>query len=291
MQRILFIINPVSGTKRKEKLLGVIHDVFKGSKLEYHIEYTEYAGHAKEIANNAVENGFDCIVAVGGDGSVNEVGSALVGKNCTLGIIPCGSGNGLARSLKISMNARKALFQIVKEKTMDIDTLQLNELFFINVAGLGFDAQVAHLFKKQDKRGLLSYMKAMLISYSRFKPIEISYKIEDETFQEKVFLMSFANSEQYGNNAYIAPLASLNDGLIDISILKPFPLFAAPGIVLSLVSKRIHKSKYFVGHLVSEIEIETSGSTEIHIDGEAVNVDNFMKVGVQTEKLRMICGF
>lgn len=291
MQRVLFIINPVSGTKRKEKLVGLINDVFKSEKVEYSIEFTQYAGHAKEIASNATENGFGCIVAVGGDGSVNEVGSALAGKNCTLGIIPSGSGNGLARSLKISMDVREALFQLLEGKTVDIDTLRLNELFFINVAGLGFDAQVAHLFKKQKKRGLLSYMKAMLVVYSRFKPIEISYKIEGDTYQEKVFLMSFANSEQYGNNAYIAPLASLNDGLIDISILKPFPLYAAPGIVLSLVTKRIHKSKYFVGHQVSELELATSGDAEIHIDGEAMHVGNTMKVGVQPEKLMIICGF
>lgn len=290
MQKILFIINPVSGTKRKEKLVDLIHAVFKPKNIEYKIEFTKYARHAKEIACNAVGSGFDCMVAVGGDGSVNEVASALVGSSCLLGIIPVGSGNGLARSLRISMNARTALAQILRGTNMEIDTLSLNGQFFVNMAGIGFDAQVSHLFRVQKKRGLLSYLKAIVITINRFKPIHISFTTDNIIYRKNIFLMSFANSGQYGNNAYIAPLASLNDGLIDVIVIKPFAWYAAPGVVFSLLTKQIHKRKYYKSYQVKEIKIETDKNVEGHIDGEAIFLDQTIKVAVGSKKLRVICG-
>jgi YegS/Rv2252/BmrU family lipid kinase len=289
MKHILFIINPVSGTKRKEELVELIQTVFKSTKTVYEIKFTQYAGHAKEIANIAVEEGFDCIVAVGGDGTVNEVGSALAGTNCLLGIIPFGSGNGLARSLHISMNPRHALSQLLQASFIEIDTLSLNELFFVNIAGVGFDAKVAHAFLHQKKRGLLSYIKAALSMFYQYKGININYNHEGKWYRKEVFLMSFANSGQYGNNAYIAPKANLRDGLMDISILKPFPFYAAPGVAFSLLTKNLHKQKYYEGFKAKAIDVETSGEEQIHIDGEAIQSGSIIKVKVQDKKLKVIC--
>ena len=188
------------------------------------------------------------------------------------------------------MDAKKALKQLTTGKSLEIDTFNLNGRFAVNVAGLGFDAQVAHAYTKYPKRGLISYIKAMLKTYHRFRPINIRYTIDGVDKTEDVFLLSIANSQQFGNNAFIAPLAKLNDGLLDISILKPYPIYAAPSIALLLVTKRIHKSKYYVGYQTENIHLSTKKQLEIHIDGEALHSPNTISANISIQKLRIICG-
>ena len=290
MKNALFIINPVSGTKKKDILLELIPKVLEHAQVDYQIQYTEYAGHARELARQARAKGFDCVVAVGGDGSVNEVGTSLAGSMVTMGIIPLGSGNGLARSLDLAMQPENALLQLVEGKTVEIDTLKLNQHEFVNVAGIGFDASVAHNFAMQSHRGLPFYIKAMFETYKGFEPLDLRFEIEGQWHEEKSFVMSFANAGQYGNNAYIAPMADFSDGLMDVALLTPFPKALAPMVGLSLVTKGIHNSRYYRYYKTKKIRIETHSSLKVHVDGEAVHTHLPLTVSVTGKKLKVICG-
>ncbi|MEA3445943.1 MAG: diacylglycerol kinase family protein [Bacteroidota bacterium] len=290
MYRLLFIVNPKSGTKKKEKLIGKIREVLKSEVIDFEIVQTQYAGHAKELASNAVKRNLSCIVAIGGDGTVNEVGTALIGSRTTLGIIPCGSGNGLARSLGISLNPIKALKQILSGNTISIDTINFGNHKFLNIAGMGFDARIAHAFANHGKRGLTSYIVVSIAEYFKYRPLSITIKANGQNIHEKPFVISFANSGQFGNNAYISPRASLTDGLIDISIIKPFPLYAVAGLVFALFTKRINKSKYYTSMQASKIKISSITSNEAHIDGEPIHVGQDFYVSIRPKSLKVICG-
>ena len=290
MEKVLFVINPISGTKRKESLYDLIPRILHVNGVAFEIVETQYAGHASELTLMAIKSGFDCVVAVGGDGTVNEIGATLAGSDVVLGIVPLGSGNGLARSLKLSGNPEQAINQILTGKTVEVDTMVLNDHNFVNMAGIGFDAWVAHNFSTQKKRGIAYYIKAMLESYLDFTPLDLTYSFEGRRYEEKAFVMSFANSGQYGNNAYIAPMADFSDGLIDVAILSPFPKPMAPAIGLSLVTHDIHKSKYYHHFKTDHVEINMKSVPKVHVDGEAIHTRLPIHVSVTDRKLRVVCG-
>ncbi len=290
MQRFLFIINPLSGTKRKENLEEIIHQAFDGSKKKYAFAYTSHAKHAKEIASTAVDKGVDCIVAVGGDGTVNEVGAALINSQSVLGIVPTGSGNGLARSIGISLKPEKAIAQILKSEVISIDTLMIGEKPSLNMAGVGFDARVAHAFANYGKRGFFSYVWVSVKEFFRYRPIYVRISINNQEISEEAFVVSFANSGQYGNNAYIAPKASVSDGLFDVIVIKSFQFRSLPSIVFDLFTKRLDENKYVTSYKTSEISINECSSSEFHIDGEPIVLDELLKLQVNSKSLRIIIG-
>ena len=287
MKKYLFIINPISGIGKQKKVEVILENKDKNWSFSYDIQYTQYPKHATEIAKKAIGK-YDAIIAVGGDGSVNEVAKALIYTDIPLGIIPTGSGNGLARSLKIPQKISKALDIINNENVTVIDAAKMNKYVFFNVAGIGFDAHIGHVFSKLPHRGLNSYILAILQEFNRYKPQDYNIIINGEKRTVKAFLMSFANSSQFGNNAYISPSSKLNDGLIEICILKPFSIIHSGIIGMQLFLKKINNSENYNSQHVKEFFIENSNPVSVHYDGEPTTIDKDIKIAVLENALKVI---
>lgn len=286
-QKILFIINPISGVGSKKLIEKEIVKTLDKKQFEYSIAYTKAAKHAIDICKKQ-KNNYDIIVAAGGDGTVNEVSQELINSNTALAIIPTGSGNGLARDLKIPLNIKKAIKKMNENCRKKIDTITINGRNCINIAGAGFDAHISHLFANYGKRGFLSYLKLIIKEFSKFKPVDFHLKIDDKKMVETAFLISFANSTQFGNNGHIAPNAKLDDGIIDIAILKKFPLIAAPVLAIRLLNNNIDKSKYFKQYKASNIALKNAQAIKMHIDGEPVLFENNIEFNVKPLSLSVI---
>jgi len=240
-----------------------------------------------ELAAKAAADQFDIVVAVGGDGSVNETAAGLIGTQTAMAIIPTGSGNGLARHLGIPLNLKKALEVINAGYETVIDSVQLNEHIFVNVAGIGFDAHIGWEFAKFGKRGFSSYLKIISREFPRYKAQDVELIIDGKSSIKKAFLISFANGSQWGNNAYIAPAADCRDGLIDIAILKDFNLLSAISIGYRLFKKTIHKSAALETIKAKEVIVRQPG-TIAHIDGEPIETGNELRIKVNPLSLRII---
>ena len=289
MIKILFIINPVAGTKKNIKSLEkLIEKTIDLNQFELHIEYTKYAFHGTEIAEQAVKNKFNVIVAVGGDGTINEISKALINTDTIFAIIPKGSGNGLARYLKIPMNTERALKLINKLNVKKIDTIKINGKYYVNMAGLGFDAHISHLFANYGKRGFLSYAKLVLREFKKYKPEKYIVKSDGNEIETEAFLISLANSSQFGNEAHIAPHAKINDGLVDIVILKKFPLSKSMQIASMIYTKRLHKSKYYQLIRTDKAEITCTNKIKGHIDGEPSHFEQNINVQVLASSLKVL---
>ena len=210
--RILFIVNPISGFGLGWEIPYRIRHIAAYKDIEYNIRFTEYAGHAKEIVEQAKHQNYTHIIAAGGDGTVNEIGTALINTGIAFGVISLGSGNGFARHLGFSQMMNKALKQILKSDTRDIDVVEINGHYSLNVSGFGFDAEVAHFFSRMKIRGIFSYIYSIIHMWFRYPSKRYVFHIDGKTWEEDCFVLSVANSSQYGNNASIAPKASLRDG-------------------------------------------------------------------------------
>ena len=241
-KRIRFIVNPISGTQAKEYILGLFDEKIDSNRYVWDVVYTERAGHAIEIADLAAKENIDIVVAIGGDGTINEVGRSLVHTNTALGIIPSGSGNGLARHLHIPMDPKKAL-EVINDGCEDIiDYGKINDLDFFCTCGVGFDAFVSLKFANAGKRGLLTYLEKTLQESLTYQPETYEIETEDGTYKYKAFLIACANASQYGNNAYIAPHATLHDGLLDVTVLEPFTVLDVPTLAFQLFNKTIDQN-------------------------------------------------
>lgn len=269
-KKAVFVINLISGTSDKAAIPGLIDQYLDKTKFEYEIAITQYAGHASEIASKAKDDGVDVVVAVGGDGTVNEVARAIVHSNTALGIIPCGSGNGLARHLLLPLNVRKAIDVINRSEVRQLDYGIINDYPFFCTCGMGFDAFVSMKFAEAGKRGPITYVENVLREGLKYKPE--TYTIEDDngTLQYKAFLISCANASQYGNNAYIAPQASMSDGLMDVIIMEPFDVFEAPQISIEMFSKTLDKNSKIKTFRTRHLHIHRDKPGVIHYDGDPV---------------------
>ena len=269
-KKAVFIINLISGTSDKAAIPGLINQYLDKTQFEYEIAVTQYAGHASEIATKAKDDGVDVVVAVGGDGTVNEVARAIVHSNTALGIIPCGSGNGLARHLLLPLNVRKAIDVINRGEVRQLDYGIINDYPFFCTCGMGFDAFVSMKFAEAGKRGPITYVENVLREGLKYKPE--TYIIEDEngTLRYKAFLISCANASQYGNNAYIAPQASMSDGLMDVIIMEPFDVFEAPQISIEMFSKTLDKNSKIKTFRTRHLHIHRDKPGVIHYDGDPV---------------------
>jgi diacylglycerol kinase (ATP) len=266
-QKILFIVNPISGGLNKTFFPNVIDKHLNLELFDAQIIYTEYINHAKDLAKKAIENNFEIVVAVGGDGTINEVAGVLESSGKMMGIIPCGSGNGLARTLKISTNHEEAIKSLNLLKTVNVDVGFINEEKFINMAGMGFDAHISAHFSSSKKRGFINYVKSTLIEIRSYKSQVYKITIGGKTIERVAFMLSVANSSQYGNNAYIAPNASLYDDFLDLCIIKPFPLYKFPLLAFQMFTKKIHKSKYVEIIKINSALISREVEGPIHTDG------------------------
>lgn len=263
-----FIINPISGTRSKKGLPEIVKNVAQKNGIDVSIVFTERAGHGISIAKELVAQHFDRIIAVGGDGTINEIGSQLIGTQSSLGIIPLGSGNGLARHLHISMNASKAIEAALQEEPQLIDTASINGKVYLCTAGVGFDALISNKFAAAGSRGLRTYAQISIKEYFNYTPQTYKITIDGVTYSREAFLITVANAAQYGNNAYIAPKASIQDGLLDVVVVSPFPLIESPTFAARMFLKTIDASKYtecFTGH---NITIERQHDDYVHFDGE-----------------------
>ena len=269
-KKAVFVINLISGTSDKAAIPGLIDQYLDKTKFEYEIAITQYAGHASEIATKAKDDGVDVVVAVGGDGTVNEVARAIVHSNTALGIIPCGSGNGLARHLLLPLNVRKAIDVINRGEVRQLDYGIINDYPFFCTCGMGFDAFVSMKFAEAGKRGPITYVENVLREGLKYKPE--TYIIEDKngTLRYKAFLISCANASQYGNNAYIAPQASMSDGLMDVIIMEPFDVFEAPQISIEMFSKTLDKNSKIKTFRTRHLHIHRDKPGVIHYDGDPV---------------------
>ena len=281
MHSILFIVNPISGSGHKESALKAIERYLDRDRFNSEIRYTEYAGHGAEIAREAAARGIDIVVAVGGDGTVNEIAGAIVGTETALAIIPCGSGNGLARHLQIPMNPISAVKVINTAVIARLDHGIINGRPFFCTCGVGFDAFISMKFAEAGRRGPATYVEKTLVDGLRYKPETYRITLGDEEgncHAVDAFLIACANASQYGNNAYIAPHASMRDGLLDVTVLEPFNLIEAPIVVMQLFSKSLPSNSHVKCYRTNRLRIERTAPGPAHCDGEPFNTDALIDI-------------
>lgn len=281
-------MNPISGTSDKKDIPYLIEELLDKEQFDYSIRETEYAGHAYEIAKESKEQGIDIVVAVGGDGTVNEVGRALVHSNTALGIIPTGSGNGLARHLLIPMKIKGAIQVLNDCEITDLDYGIINEHPFFCTCGVGFDAFISEKFAEAGKRGPITYLENILKEGLKYEPE--TYEIEDEngTIKKKAFLISCANASQYGNNAYIAPQASMSDGMIDVIIMEPFDALEASQISIEMFNKTLDKNNKIKTFRSKEIKIYRKAPGVIHYDGDPIDTGKEIVVTLKEKGIKIL---
>ena len=285
---ILFIINPISGKRKFKNLQEKIKSGIDSGKYNIDIAYTESAGHATLLAEKAVSAKTDIVVAVGGDGTINEVASGLISSNTMLGIIPAGSGNGLARHLGIPFSLSGALRLINKAEHKQIDTATINGKSFISIAGIGFDALIAKKFASGNERGFAAYMLHVTNSFISYKPKRYTLKIGNTTLNTRALFISFANSNQFGYNTQIAPNAKLTDGKLDVCIVQKPKLFEIPLITNLLLLRMIDKSPHVNIFPTDELWVERKKGKYVNIDGEAVRMKKRVHIKVVPLSLKVI---
>lgn len=287
-KRITFVVNPISGTHGKEFILRLIEKELNHSIYDYSIRKTEYAGHASEIAAQAAAEHTDIVVAIGGDGTINEIGRALIHTNTAMGIIPCGSGNGLARHLHIPMEPKGAINVLNAGNVKTIDYGIIDNHPFFCTCGVGFDAFVSLKFADSGKRGLLTYLENTLHESLTYEPE--TYEIENSTgtVRYKAFLIACANASQYGNNAYIAPQASLTDGMMDITVLEPFTMLDVPSLSFQLFNRTLDQNSRIKTMKDKSIIIHRAQEGVFHFDGDPMMGGKDLKVEIIHQGLHVI---
>ena len=287
-KRIIFILNPISGTHSKEEIPNLIDSTLDKEQYDYEIRFTEYAGHAAEIAQDAAQAHFDIVVAVGGDGTVNEVARSLTHTDTALAIIPCGSGNGLARHLCLPLDIKKAIQVINQGRIETFDYGVINELPFFCTCGMGFDAFISLKFAEAGKRGPITYVENVLKEGLKYKPER--YEVEDETgaHKYKAFLIACANASQYGNNAYIAPGATMKDGEMDVIIMEPFDVLDAPQIAADLFMKTLGNNSKIKTFRTKKLHIHRKEPGAIHYDGDPIMMGSDIDVHIEHQGIRIL---
>ena len=279
-KRIIFVVNPISGTQSKKAILKWIDERMEQSVYDYSIVRTEYAGHATQIAASAVEDKVDVVVAIGGDGTINEIARALVHSETALGIIPCGSGNGLARHLRIPMEPKAAIDIINQGNRLCIDYGKINNIPFFCTCGVGFDAFVSLKFADSGKRGLLTYLENTLHESLTYQPETYEIENEEGTMKYKAWMIACGNASQYGNNAYIAPQASLTDGLMDVTIMEPFTVLDVPSLSFQLFNKTIDQNSRVKTMRAKKIKIHRAHDGVMHFDGDPLMAGKELEVEI-----------
>jgi diacylglycerol kinase (ATP) len=279
----------VSGGKKKDGVPDMIDKNLDKSVFEYKIVYSDGISHAHVIAKEAIAS-YDLIVAVGGDGTVNEIASAVVSSNTVFGIIPFGSGNGLSRFLGIPMDTEKAIQNLNVWHVEAIDAATANGDWFFNMAGMGFDAHISEVFSHQKARGFSTYIKSSFREINNYKSETYYIDIDGVIYEREAFMLSLANSSQYGNNAHVSPHASIQDGLLDVCIIKPFPLWRFLGMGIRMFTKTADRSKYVEIIRGKHIIIKRAGPGAFHLDGEPRIAPAEVDIKVIPSSLRIIAG-
>jgi len=289
-KKFVFIVNPKAGITPKSKVVIELlaGNIFPSSRFIPEVRFTERAGHATEIAKDAVERRVDIVVASGGDGTVNEVACAMVNTGIPMGILPAGSGNGLARCLGISMSYALALRTIIRGKTKLMDVATVNDILYTSIAGIGFDAHVAQKFSETYIRGMISYMKITLNEFRSYKPQTYKITIDGVSMEKHALMIIFANSDQFGFNTRIAPQAKVDDGLLDICVFKKMPAAQLINVGYHLLRGTPAKSGYAEYFRGKEITIENIADPLMNIDGEPKIIGSPVKINIKPLALCVI---
>lgn len=288
LSKIVFIVNPISGTSDKNRIIDLIPKYMDSHNFDWTICRTEYRGHATILANEASKEGADVVVAVGGDGTINEVARSLIHTETALGIIPCGSGNGLARHLFIPMNPDGALRVLSDCHIERLDYGMINQQPFFCTCGIGFDAYISDCFAKSAHRGLVTYVNNTIKEGLRYNPETYEITIDGERHVYKAFVITCANANQYGNDAYIAPQASMKDGLMDVTLMEPFSLFEAPKIGIQLFIKTITSNSHVHTFRCRHLHIKRQTPGVIHFDGDPQDAGEELDVRIIPQGIRMV---
>lgn len=289
-KKISFIVNPKAGITPKSKVVIELlaGNIFPSSRFITEVLFTERAGHATDLAKDAVTRGADIVVASGGDGTVNEVACAMVNTGIPMGILPAGSGNGLARCLGISMSYALALRTIIRGTTKLMDVAYVNDVLYTSIAGIGFDAQVAQKFSETYIRGMIAYLKITLNEFRSYKPRTYKITIDGVSMEKNALMIIFANSDQFGFNTRIAPHAKVDDGLLDICIFKKMPVGQLLNVGYHLFRGTPAKSGYAEYFTGQNITIENVVTPLMNIDGEPKTIESPVKISIKPQALRVI---
>lgn len=291
-KNIIFVYNPHSGVGGKHVILRQIEDLLDREKYDFTIRKITKEGHASELAREAVVNGADIVCAIGGDGTVNMIASELKDTDTALAIIPAGSGNGLARHLHIPLDHEKSIMLINNGNVRSMDYGIVNLQPFFCTCGVGFDAFISQKFAQTKIRGPLAYLEKMLLNGLLFKPetydIDVVGEREEHTVR-KAFIITCANASQYGNNIYIAPHASVFDGMLNVTIVKPFTALEVPQLAMQLVTGKIEQNSRIETFRCKSISIHRTKPGVIHFDGDPVNTTSDVEIAVVPGGLKCIC--
>ncbi len=292
-KKAVFIINPKSGTTGKEHIVDQINRLLdENIYTAFDICKTEYQGHATEIAAKAAADNVSVVCAVGGDGTVNETAKALVNTDTALAIIPCGSGNGLARHLHIPMESSRAIAMLNRMNIRTMDYGKVNNIPFFCTCGMGFDAFISMKFAQAGRRGPMTYIENILRSGLNYNPETYDIEFIDDKEEHRVhkaFLISCANASQYGNNAYIAPKASVSDGLMDVTIIEPFTVIDAPTIAIQLFNGTIDQNSRIKSFRCRKLMVHREKPGVIHYDGDPIMTDKDICVEIVPNALKCVC--
>jgi diacylglycerol kinase (ATP) len=273
-KRIRFIINPHSGVRKRLNLESLIAQELDKTQFDYHIAYTEYAGHATELAAEAVSEGCDIVVAVGGDGSVNEVAKSLIDTDTILGILPAGSGNGFAMHLGWGRDIAAVLKRFSTAKVEIIDTCLMNDRPFINLAGVGFEAKVVYNTRNAPKRGFQGYLKGFLNQLFNYKFQQYKIKIDNQIFETEALTITIANAPMYGYNFIVAPQARYNDGKLEVVIIKRTHRLRYLATSFRMINRTINRSPLVKRFSGEKIEIFLNEPDFAQVDGEGYPIEN-----------------
>lgn len=287
MKNIAFIVNPISGTKAKNRVAKLIRELLDTRQFAPTVVATEYAGHATQLAQHFAMEDYYAVVAVGGDGTVNEVASGLIGTNTALGIIPNGSGNGFARHLDISTRMNRAIELLNSSEVINVDYGLVNDIPFFSTFGVGFDAVVAHDFA-DSSRGLKGYVQSIFKDLFQYKPETYHLEGEGIDLTTTAFLINFANAGQWGYDAYIAPKASVQDGWLDVAVVTEFPMTAAAGLALSLFTKDIDENLYMNTIRAKELTLTRTSAGAAHIDGTPTTMPDKLHIQIVEDGLKVL---
>ena len=279
-----FIINPRSG--RALRALPQVRAFAKAHDAE--IAHTERSRHATDLAAAAVADGCACVVAVGGDGTMNEVASALIGSTAILGLVPCGSGDGLGRHLGIHGSVAHALDVLVSGEPRLIDTGYVNGRPFFTAAGIGFEAHIAERFNQLKRRGFLRYLTTSLRAFYRWTPETYMVTHAEERSTVLAFTLAVTNSDQYGNNALITPGARADDGLLDLCAIPPLKLFNAVPMLIRLFAGSIDRQPRIFLRRGTRFLVERSSPGPLHTDGEIHQGEARLEFTIRPASLRIM---
>ena len=287
MKNIAFIVNPISGTKAKNRVAKLIRELLDLQQFAPTVVVTEYAGHATQLAQQFAMEDYYAVVAVGGDGTINEVASGLIGTNTALGIVPNGSGNGFARHLDISTRMNRAIEMLNNSEVINVDYGLVNDQPFFSTCGVGFDAIVAQDFS-DSSRGFKGYLQSIFKDFFQYKADTYQLKGEGIDITTTAFLVNFANAGQWGYDAYIAPKASVQDGWLDVAIVSEFPITAAAGLALSLFTKNIDEKLHMNTIRTKELTLTRASEGAMHIDGTPMVMPAELHVKIVEEGLKVL---